>query len=672
MRKAAAGLALGFGAALVVLLAGAAGALEPAELQTYDWRMRRTADPAAVRSDIVLVEINDLSIRELEPALGRVPWPRLAHAMIIDFLRRGGAKVIAVDVTFPERDTATRMIMGHELRGAESDQLLVDAARRAGNVILLADAVDPGVVDEAANAVHPWRDPGYRLGPAIEQRPLIVPPFRELTEAGAGIAHNFMALDDDGPARRVPPFVRQGDRFVATLGVAAAIAAEKIPPGGVTLEGKVLRIGDRRVPLVGQPVRHRADQDTFREQLSMLIPYKASALVGGRRPYRSYEARQLIASEDLMNAGEKPLIDPAVFKDAIVFVGFTASGLVDVFPTPFGSQGTMPGIQLHASVADAVLSNRFIEPSPAWVRAVATITGAVVVGLMAVFLPYSAGAIASIALLGLWTWISVATFRGGTWLDMSQPLIGVTTALFAGTAYRYFVEDREKRKVSRLFGRYVSKDVYHQLVNNPSLAVLGGARRDMSVLFSDIRGFTTVSERGNPEELVAQLNEYFSRMVEIVFKHKGTVDKFVGDMVMALFGAPVADPAHAEHAVAAAVEMVRELGELNRKWIAEGKVPLDIGIGVNSGEMIAGNIGSSSIMSYTVIGDNVNLGARLESLNKDYGCRIIISDATRVRLTSQYDIHPLGGVVVKGKTRPVAIHEICVPAPVPAEVGQKL
>jgi adenylate cyclase len=247
---------------------------------------------------------------------------------------------------------------------------------------------------------------------------------------------------------------------------------------------------------------------------------------------------------------------------------------------------------------------------------------------------------------------------------MAQPLAAMALALFAGTAYRYFVEDYQKRIVKRLFGRYVSKDVYEQLIAHPDRAELGGKRREMSVLFSDIRGFTTVTESGNPEELVAQLNEYFSRMVDIVFRHKGTVDKFVGDMVMALYGAPLDDPGHAEHAVATAIEMVRELGELNKGWKARGMPGLDIGIGVNSGEMIAGNIGSSSIMSYTVIGDNVNLGARLESLNKEYGTRIIISDATRTRLKGNYDIRALGDVVVKGKTRPVAIFQIVVPPPI--------
>jgi adenylate cyclase len=217
--------------------------------------------------------------------------------------------------------------------------------------------------------------------------------------------------------------------------------------------------------------------------------------------------------------------------------------------------------------------------------------------------------------------------------------------------------------MKRLFGRYVSRDVYDQLVAHPELAELGGRRREMTVLFSDIRGFTAVTEKGSPEALVAQLNEYFSRMVEIVFRHRGTVDKFVGDMVMALFGAPLDDPDHAEHAVQAAIDMVKELGELNRSWAARGMAQLDIGVGINSGDMIAGNIGSSAIMSYTVIGDNVNLGSRLESLNKDYRTRIIISEATRTRLTNRYDVRPLGDVTVKGKSTAVAIYELKVPAP---------
>ena len=242
---------------------------------------------------------------------------------------------------------------------------------------------------------------------------------------------------------------------------------------------------------------------------------------------------------------------------------------------------------------------------------------------------------------------------------------GRRAGAFFGTAYQYFVEGREKRKVAKLFGRYVSRDVYSQLMANPEQAELGGKRREMTVLFSDIRGFTTVTERGNPEELVSQLNEYFSRMVEIVFRHKGTVDKFVGDMVMALFGAPLDDPDHAEHAVPGGRRHGPGARRAEPGLGGEGMAQLDIGIGINSGDMIAGNIGSSSIMSYTVIGDNVNLGARLESLNKDYKTRIIISDATRARLKGDYDIRPARRRRRQGQdARPCRFSKCMVPAPI--------
>ena len=249
-------------------------------------------------------------------------------------------------------------------------------------------------------------------------------------------------------------------------------------------------------------------------------------------------------------------------------------------------------------------------------------------------------------------------FARGTWIPVTVPLLALVFAFVGDLAWKYFVEGREKRQVKKLFSRYVSKDVYDQLVANPSLAALGGARRHMTVLFSDIRGFTTMSEKGTPEDVVTQLNQLFTRMVAVVFAHRGTVDKFVGDMVMALYGAPLDDEDHAEHAVQTALAMIKTLQEMNQEWARDGKPQLDIGIGINTGDMIAGNVGSETIMSYTVIGDAVNLGARLESLNKDYGTRIIISEATRERLKGRYDIHPLGDVIVKGKSKPVAIFEV--------------
>lgn len=672
MRKIVAGLLLGAGSAAVVLLLASAGLLEVAELKTYDWRMRtvaelraRSAEPLG-HPDIVLVEINDASIRELAPLVGRWPWPRALTGLLIDYLSRGKPRTIAVDVGFwePERE-ATYPFLGDGITSAQSDQALADAVRRAGNVILLADAVNPGFIDREIEQT-PWNAPPYRLGPAIEERPVITLPYPALASAADGFGHNYLVLDDDGPARRMAPFVRRGERYMPSLGVAAALAGGGYSPEEVVLDGETIRVRDRRIPLERVTVTPGQTRSKVHDQYTMLINYRAPALdAEGERPYQAYEVKDLLRSEGQILSGGTPDIDPGVFENKIVFVGLTASGLMDVFQTPFG-RGTMPGIQLHATIAESLLSDRFLRSAPPWTAAAAAVAVGVLVGLMSAALPFVWAASGATAASAGWIGLSVYLFAGGTWVSMVQPLLAIALSLFGGTAYRYFVEDAERRKVSRLFGRYVSRDVYEQLMSNPDLAELGGRRREMTVLFSDIRGFTSITEKGDPEALVAQLNEYFTRMVDIVFAHGGTLDKFVGDMVMALFGAPVGDPGHADHAVAAAVDMVAALGELNAKWTAEGRATLDIGIGINSGEMIAGNIGSSAVMSYTVIGDNVNLGSRLESLNKDYRTRIIISDATRLELTNQYNLRPLGGVVVKGKTRPVEIFEVCVPSPLPA------
>jgi len=675
VRKTAAGLALGLGAAAVVLALASTGWLDKVELRTYDWRMRTAAalsagsspDPgrgeASGDDGIALVEINDASIDELAPLVGRWPWPRALMGLLVDYLRRGNPKGIALDIGFwePERE-ATYPFLGEAMTSEASDRALAGAVRRAGNVVLLANAVHPGFEDRAVEPTA-WNAPPYRLGPLIEPRPVIQLPYEPLASSASGFGHNFLALDPDGVARRMVPFVRHGGRYLPALGVAAALAAGGYGPDEVVLEDDGIRIRDRVIPL--EPLEVRTPDGGRRIQHAMWINYGAGAHAGNvLRPYRAYEVRDLLRSEGQILSGGTPDVNPALFEGKIVFVGLTASGLLDVFQTPLG-EGTLPGIQLHASVADSILSGRLLRSAPRWTAPAAVLALAILTGLMSAALPFAWAAAGALGLAAAWVAGALHAFTGGLSLAVASPVLGVALSLFGGTAYRYFVEDAEKRKVSRLFGRYVSRDVYQQLMASPGLAELGGRRREMSVLFSDIRGFTSITERGDPDELVLQLNEYFTRMVETVFRRGGTVDKFVGDMVMALFGAPVHDPAHAEHAVAAAVDMVAGLAELNAQWAAEGRPTLDIGIGINSGEMIAGNIGSSSIMSYTVIGDNVNLASRLESLNKEYGTRIIISDATRLRLETAYETRPLGGVVVKGKTRAVDIFEVRVPSPLP-------
>jgi adenylate cyclase len=665
VRRFLAGLIVGAGAAVIVLgvavlsarqSAGGVDPLQSVEFRTYDWRLTRTAEPKTARQDLALIEIDEYSLRNLQPNAGRWPWPRAVHSMLIDYLQRAPAKVIAYDVDFAEADSRTGFEFGGDTwSGKESDQAFIDSVKKAGNVIMLADATYEG---EATGGGANAPDAGFTLdSPLVAERKTIFPPFEALAGAVAGFGHNLFVLDPDGPLRHTVPFVRVGSRALPSLGLAAALKAENLAPSSIHVATGRLEMGERTMPMQVRQVR---SAEGVRSYQWGLVDFRGPALLPDlkSRPYPSYAFFDLLYSEEQILGGQKPNVDPSVFKDKIVFVGVTASGLFDVFETPFAG-GRMPGIQVHASVADDFLSGRFLAPASDYVRVLTVLGFAIVIGAVSTLVPAWWAAAATFLCAAIFTWLATRLFAAGHWINMTQPVLASAVSLFGGVAYQYFVEGREKRKMKRLFGQYVSKDVYAQLVANPELARLGGQRRDMTVLFSDIRGFTTITERGQPEETVHMLNEYFTRMVEIVFRHHGTVDKFVGDMVMALFGAPLADPQHADHAVETALDMMEELKNLNAKWQADGlDVKLDIGIGVNTGPMIAGNIGSDQIMSYTVIGDAVNLGSRLESLNKQYSTHIIISDETRQRLTGNFVFRSLGDVVVKGKTRPVAIFEV--------------
>jgi adenylate cyclase len=621
------------------VLAGALGLLsffQNIELQTYDLRIAATARPSAPSANIVLIAIDNESVRRMEPLVGRWPWPRLIHATVIDYLAAAGAKVIGYDVLFAERDVRKFMVGDTEWTGEESDAALVESTNKAGNVVHIAEASSGELADPSRalkeNLQAPALNAQVPQTGCAEPRPRLTPPFPALAAVSRGIGHSLFILDADGPLRRLPPVVQVGDRRFPSFALATTMAAGTTPP-----------------------LNPRID---YSGNCAVMLPWRGPAESGAGVPtFTLYSFYDVFYSQQQIIEGQKPGIDPSLFKDRIVIVGGTAEGLKDAFTTPF-PRGAIDGPEVHANMIDAFLAPRSIERAPATATVGLVIGAVAVVGVAGAFLNAWLTGIVALVAASILVWLSVALFARGTWIEITVPMLALVFAYVGDLAWKYFVEGREKRQVKKLFSRYVSKDVYEQLVANPSLAALGGARRHMTVLFSDIRGFTTMSEKGTPEDVVAQLNQLFTRMVAVVFLHRGTVDKFVGDMIMALYGAPLDDEDHAEHAVQTALAMTRTLNEMNVEWAREGKPQLDIGIGINTGDMIAGNVGSETIMSYTVIGDAVNLGARLESLNKDYGTRIIISEATRARLKGRYDIHPLGDVIVKGKSQPVAIFEV--------------
>ncbi len=641
------GLAIALASSAIALLLYQLPLLKTMEWKIYDLEFRTLTNPANASRDIVMIEIDEQSLEMMaENGFGRFPYPRDTYAVLLNYLEIGRPRVITLDIPFIEPDVGPD--------GPARDRELVEATRRLGNVI------HAFVVNDFYK-FRPKSPPkgDYRLGPEVEEHAMVKLPYPGLAEASRMLGSTFFVFDSDGPVRRVVPFVRQGDVYYPSLGIATAMVALNIAPSDVRLDADGLHLGSITIPLIDVDVEY-VERIHARH---MLVNYRGGPFLDNqkrtRRTYRTYKIWDLLLSEGAIEDGKKPAIDPLEFKDKIVFIATTAPSLSDVFQTPFGDEGRMPGMQVHASVVDDIISRSFLRPAPrSWSVALLLIS-TLLVGILGVYVGFwwTLGAALAIGISD--AGIAAFSFRHGFWLACVPTVTGLLLAQFTSVAYKYFVEDRAKRQVKSLFSRYVSPAVVKELIEDPSKARLGGQRREMTVLFSDIRGFTTFSEAGKPEEVIRQLNEYFTRMVELLFQHHGTLDKFVGDMIMGLFNAPILDPEHTDHAVGMGLAMLEELRVLNERWTREGRPNLDIGIGINTGDMIVGNVGSERTLSYTVIGDNVNLGSRLESLNKQYKSHIIISESTRSRLKGNYLIRPLGSVRVKGKTVDVEIFEVC-------------
>jgi len=624
--------------------------LKTLEWKIYDLEFRQLSNAFHASQEIVMVQIDDFSLaRMAENDFGRFPWPRDTYTVLLDYFERARPRVITFDILFLEEDKSQ---VGDKT-GRAADQDLVDATRRLGNVVHAVEVNDTYASRPPKAGVQ-----GYELGVEVEEHQSVTLPFPALADASRFLGCSFMVLDRDGPIRRAVPFVRQGNRFYPSLSVVTAMAALDLDPTGVQMDAAGLHLGDRLIPLLA------VDQE-YVERIRtrhILVPYRGSTYADQQRTitsYRSYRFWDLFLSELQLRDGRKPEVDPVVFKNKIVFIGTTAGGLHELFQTPFGEQGKMAGIQIHASVVDGILNNSFMRRGTLSSSVLLVVISTLLVSLIGVLGGFWWSLLAT-AMVGFGdiTIVAVA-FQTGVWLPIVPTTLAILFSQFSCVAYKYFVEDRAKREVRSLFSKYVSPAVVNALIADPAKARLGGERREMTVLFADIRGFTTMSEAARAEEVLLQLNEFFTQMVELLFKHHGTLDKFVGDMIMALFNAPLDDPDHADHAVKMGLAMLEELDQLNQRWCAQGKPKLDIGVGINTGEMIVGNVGSEKTLSYTVIGDNVNLGARLESLNKEYNSHIIISEFTLAKLKGQYHTRSLGSVKVKGKARAIDIYEVC-------------
>lgn len=603
------------------------------ESKTYDFRLqlRNRLKAPQPRGDIVIVAIDEQSLAEV----GRWPWSRGEMARLLRGVAAGRPKVIGVDIMFSERE------------GKEADAALGAAVAEAGNVVLAAaflvgesSGAPAGEVadtlwDAAFMAVKPipgipWKDWAVTSHKAL-------PPIPEIA-GGATLGHVTTQVDLDGILRRELLYVRFGDDCYPSLSLQIARIAAGLPMSALTLApGGAVGFGDRDIPtdLSGR----------------VLIDY-----LGREGTFRTLSAADLLAGR----------VPAATLKDAVVLIGTSALATYDQKVTPFSAN--LPGVEKNASVVQNLLGDGFLRQSPGIVElAVIVLSGA----LLAWLLPRLGGhqgVLCGVLVLGGYL---IATFvllaYRDIWLNLVYPTANMVMIFSVATVTRLVAEERKARQIRTMFSSYVSPKIVETLIAHPERLALGGERREATILFSDMIGFTTLSEKLPPEDVVAILNEYYLEMAEIIFRWDGTLDKFVGDEIMALWNAPIDQPNHAELAVRCALHMSDRLDQLRVMWQEKGHDLLDCGIGLNTGEVLIGNVGlAGKKMDYTAIGNHVNVAARLEKLTRNYPTRIIIGENTLTGIAAHLDsgrighveVEELGGVKVKGKDEEVKIYAL--------------
>lgn len=635
------------------------------EMKFYDL-MFQMRGPIPVGPEVVIVAIDDASVK----ALGRWPWSRREIIRLLEVLGRAGARVIGFDVIFAEKEEGQQGAwlaqLEQELRrfsrsspelqqwlqrqrqAADPDAELAAIFQRQGNVVLgyyfqgleslgreaasfkleiSKEIIKSSTFDLVRWTAAPWAPCPLLTARAVETN------LPKLTQAAADTGFFNAMPDPDGAIRSVPLVINYQNDLYAPLSLSILQRFLDNPPLQITIgdQGIVnLALGQTSLP-VDDYGRLRIN---FRGPAKTFPYYSLVDVVFGRVP-------------------------PETFKDKIVLVGASAVGIYDIRVTPFTA--IFPGVEVHANVIDNILRGDFLRAPIGLVNPTALIL--VILALIMCWVQPRVRAWFGLLLWGLMVFVAFQVnyllfSHFQIYLQMVYLFSCLSITYVVVAFLRFMAEERERKRIRAAFQNYVPAEVVNTMLQHPEKLRLGGEKREMTVLFSDIRGFTTLSEQMEPEKLVALLHSYLNPMTNIVFKHQGTMDKYIGDAIMAIYGAPLVLPEHAACACDTALEMLATLEQLWEVWRAQGLPELKIGIGINSGPMTVGNMGSERLFDYTVIGDNVNLASRLEGLNKYYGTAILISEATRKLIPPAFILREVDRVRVKGKKAPVSIFEL--------------
>lgn len=492
-----------------------------------------------------------------------------------------------------------------ERENRTNDGLFAAATRRAGNVVL-------GV---AFNF-----DKEGRVTTITRSLP-------EIERGAVGVGLINQMPDDDGVVRRIPLLLEKDGKQIASLGLMAAKLA--LGEKEIVADDFAVVMGARRIPVD--------------EEYRMWLNY-----VGGPGAYPYYSFVDVV----------KGRIPAEKLRGKILFLGATALGIYDMRVTPFHKNS--PGVEIHATVADNIISQRYIRQGG--LEALIDMAFIILMGALAHFLTIRlrlyAAIPATVVLLAGYIWFTYYMFNAGHWINMVYPTMSAIIAVLVGGGFRYLVLERDAREMRSMFSSYLSPKLVARLEKDPEAAKIGGDNKEVTVLFTDIKGFTTFSESHPPQEVVSRLNGYLGAMVQVIEQHDGTIDKFIGDGIMAYWGAPLAQPDHAKLAIDCIKAINKRMGELQAQWQAEGLEPFTIRGGMQSGEVVAGNVGlAGKKMEYTVIGDTVNQAARLEGTAKFYGVAYLVGEDTYQRTREFCRYREVDKIRVVGKQLPVTIYE---------------
>ena len=639
--------------------------LQQLELWAYDARVRLFL-PATRDTRVVILDIDEKSLK----AEGRWPWSRNKMADLVKQLfEKYQVRVLGFDITFSEADTSSGLpvldaLAKNELRGNAEYLAALEKSRASLSYDDLFAAeirkwpVVMGIAltgqEDRAGVLPPPNFLLKELG-NVQYRYVSAQGFsgniQALQEAAAAGGHIYPSLDMDGITRRVPMFMLYEGGFHEALSLAIARTYFGNAPIKVQLDaptktgGQLLgwvrsvKIGDVSIPLD--------------REMKAMVPYRESP--GG---YRYVSATDALRGK----------LDKDELKDKIVIMGTSAAGLLDLRATPIREE--MPGVEIHASLVAGML-DQSIKSRPPEILGI-TVLCLLLVGVPCAFLLPRLSAVWSTAVvavllalsvgLNLWAWQSQNLV-----VPIASTLSMLLVLYFLNMAYGFFAEARSRRLITGLFGTYVPKELVAEMSKNPGEYSMRGESREMTVLFSDVRDFTSISEGLTPEGLKDLMNTYLTAMTEKVQEKRGTIDKYIGDAIMAFWGAPVSDADHATHALESAIAMQKGLRGLDAEFAKRGWPPLAIGVGVNCGVMSVGDMGSKFRRSYTVMGDSVNLASRLEGLTKEYGVGILVTENI-VKAAPSFVYREVDKVRVKGKLEGVAIYE---PLGKRSEVGEQ-